>query len=129
MHQLIQLVWFYTGIVTRVDRNFNLINSRLYSISSGISGFTFEFYIYFFLIFLRRVFTLIYFRSSSITFPGIYRKITHPSLEREILKVRGSVAIETVCFMHLHIHRAIYMPTLVTKSLKIPLVRNRRVES
>lgn len=47
MHQLIRLLLFYTAIVTRVDRNFNLINSWL-NFVPNISRFTFEFYVSFF---------------------------------------------------------------------------------
>lgn len=47
MHQLIRLLLFYTAIVTRVDRNFNSINSWL-DFVPNISRFTFEFYVSFF---------------------------------------------------------------------------------
>lgn len=71
MHQLIRLLLFYTAIVTRVDRNFNLINSWL-DFVPNISRFTFEFYVSFFFFFN---FFETYFRDIfSITFPGIRRK-------------------------------------------------------
>lgn len=70
MHQLIRLLLFYTAIVTRVDRNFNLINSWL-DFVPNISRFTFEFYVSFFFF----NFFETYFRDKfSITFPGIRRK-------------------------------------------------------
>lgn len=51
MHQLIRLLLFYTAIVTRVDRNFNLINSWLDfvpNISRLRLNFTFLFFFQFF---------------------------------------------------------------------------------
>lgn len=69
MHQLIRLLLFYTAIVTRVDRNFNLINSWL-DFVPNISKFTFVLRFFFFFNFFETNFRDIF----SITFPGIRRK-------------------------------------------------------
>lgn len=76
MHQLIRLLLFYTAIVTRVDRNFNLINSWL-DFVPNISRFTFEFYVsfFFFSIFLKLIFA-IYFRSR---FQEYVARVARPS--------------------------------------------------
>lgn len=112
---------FTAIVVTRVDRNFNLINSWQ-TLFLAISAFTFGI-----LCFFR-----VYFRKSSKSqlqeFIRSFLETLHSKSERKC------IAIETV---YAPIRRAIYKcmyvpilnPTLVTESLEILHARNHRVES